>query len=237
MGFYEEKLYPMTVRVAQAEAELPHLKELVAGTLPLEKFKFQAKQNYNYLLEYTKALAVGLAKCQDYQTIVLYLGFIREVVEYEVKFYREHWKEKLGLSLEELDGTIMSSVKRSYTSHEQARSWEGDLAEQFTALLPCSFCYWELGKTLFKKCTLPKGNNYRDWIEFYTTGWYNDSCLQQIDLLNGMVKNKTTRELARIEEIYAIGCNYEYMSWSMYYNMETWPFPDIFPKKFRLIQE
>jgi len=189
----------MTIKTVKIEAETPYLKEILNSTLPIEKFKFQVKQNYNYLIEYARARAVGLAKCQTYEQMMFWLELVRETIEHEVVFYRKYWKERLGISIEEFEDTILANIKRSYTSHELARSWEGDLAEQATALLPCAFVYWETGKYLKRKCKLSKG----------------------------------PRELARLEEIYAVGCNYEYLSWrDMYYKMETWPIEDIFPKKF-----
>jgi len=233
MGFYEDKLYPMTIRTVEMEAETPYLKQVVEGTLPIEKFKFQVKQNYNYLIEYAKAWAIGLAKCPNYSTMAVWAELVEETIKHEIPFYRKYWKEKLDISIEEFESTIMANIKRSYTSHELARSWEGDLAEQVVSLLPCDIVYWEMGKYLKKKCKLPEGNIYRDWIEFYTTGWYDEVCKKLINLINDLTKNKTPRELARLEEIYAVGCNYEYLSWrDMYYKMETWPIEDIFPKKF-----
>jgi thiaminase/transcriptional activator TenA len=237
MGFFEERLYPITEKVVAAEAETPHIKEIVAGTLPIEKFKFQVRQNYNYLIEYARAWAIGLAKCPDYETMAVWYEYVKETVEHEIPFYREYWKKNLDISFEELDGEVMSNIKRSYTSHELARSWEGDLTEQVTALLPCDILYWELAKVNIKRCNLPKGNIYRDWIEFYTTGWFKEVCEKLITLINRLTENKSERQLAKLEEIYAVGCNYEYMSWDMYYNMKTWPFEDIFPKKFTMIKD
>ena len=99
-------------------------------------------------------------------------------------------------------------------------------------------CLLGTGKYLKGKCKLSKGNIYREWIEFYTTGWYEEFCSKLIYLVNGLTKNKTPRELVRLEEIYAIGCNYEYLSWrDMYYKMETWPIEDIFPKNFTMLHE
>jgi len=238
MGFYEDKLYAMTIKTVKMEVETPYLKEILNGTLPIEKFKFQVKQNYNYLIEYARAWAVGLAKCQTYEQMMFWLELVRETIEHEIAFYRKYWKERLGISIEEFEDTILANIKRSYTSHELARSWEGDLAEQATALLPCAFVYWETGKYLKRECKLSKGNIYRDWIEFYTTGWYDEVCNKLINFINDLTKNKTSKELARLEEIYAVGCNYEYLSWrDMYYKMETWPIEDIFPKKFTTFHE
>ena len=65
MGFYEERLLPMITATVDAEMELPYFKQMLDGTLPIENFKFQCKQNYKYLIEYAKAWSVGFAKCPD----------------------------------------------------------------------------------------------------------------------------------------------------------------------------
>lgn len=237
MGFYVERLLPMVKKTVELEAETPHLRGIVDGTLPLEKFKFQVRQNYNYLIEYAKAWAIGMAKCSDFETMSFWYEIVKETVEHEIPFYREHWKTKLGISFEEMDGTVMNNTKRSYTSHELARSWEGDLAEQVTSLLPCDVVYWEMGKYLAARCKLPAGHLYRDWIEFYTRGWFTEATQKLVALIDKLVAHKTPRELAKIEEIFAVGCNYEYLTWHSYYAMETWPIGEIFPAKFTTIQE
>jgi len=40
------------------EMETSYLKEIVKGVLPIEKFRFQVKQNYSYMIEYTKELEI-----------------------------------------------------------------------------------------------------------------------------------------------------------------------------------
>ena len=232
MGFYEDKLHPMTIKTVEKEIETPYLQGVLKGTLPIENFKFQVKQNYQYLIEYAKAWSVGLAKCQNYDQMAIWAEVVEQTIKNEIPFYRKHWQEKLGISIEEFETTTMANIKRSYTSHELARSWEGDLAEQVASLLPCDIVYWEMGKALKSRCELPEGHLYREWIEFYTKGWFVEVCKKLINLINTLTQNKSEQELVRIQEIYAVGCNYEYLSWrDMYYKMETWPIEEIFPEK------
>jgi thiaminase/transcriptional activator TenA len=153
---------------------------------------------------------------------------VRETLEHEVPFYKEYWKETLDISPEELESERLSNIKTSYTSHELARGWEGTIVELVTALLPCAFVYWEMGKTMKGMCKLPEGHLYRNWIEFYTTGWYDTACEQLINLIDFLTENLSPREEARILEIFAVGCNYEYQSWHMYYNMERWQLNHLF---------
>ena len=231
MGFYEDKLYPMVIKTVEAEVKTPHLQEILNGTLPLEKFKFQIRQNYNYLMEYSKGWAIGAARCRDYEVMLVLVELLRETLEHEVPFYREYWKKTLDISPEELEMEQLSCVKRSYTSHELARGWEGSIVELVTALLPCAFVYWQMGRKMKSMCTLPEGNLFRNWIEFYTTGWYDEACKQLIELINKLTFGLTPREEARVLEIFAAGCNYEYISWDMYYNMEKWPLGSLFQAK------
>lgn len=238
MDFYKERLLPRITTTVNAEMELPYMKQMLKGTLPLENFKFQCRQNYNYLIEYGKAWAIGFAKCTEYNEMAIWYEFVKETIEHEIPFYKEYWQGRLGVSFEEMETTIMANVKRSYTSHELARSWEGDLAEQVTALLPCDLVYWHMGQRLTSLCTLPEGHLYRDWMNFYTKGWFVEVCEKLIRLINRLTEHKTPREIAKLEEIFAIGCNYEYLSWSdMYYKMETWPLDELFPVKFNKIEK
>ena len=243
MGFYEERLLPMITATVDAEMELPYFKMMLDGTLPIENFKFQCKQNYNYLIEYAKAWSVGFAKCPDFESMKIWYEIVKETVEWEIPFYKEHWQKVLDVDFATMEETIMANVKRSYTSHELARSWEGDLAEQVTALLPCDFVYWHMGQRLVSLCKVPfdelsdAGKLYRDWMSFYTKGWFVEVCEMLIKLIDKLVEYKSERELAKIEEIFAVGCNYEYLSWrDMYYKQETWPLENIFPKKFNQVE-
>ena len=57
---------------------------MLAGTLPLENFKFQCCQNYNYLIEYAKAWSVGFAKCTDFGSMAIWYEIVKETVEWEI---------------------------------------------------------------------------------------------------------------------------------------------------------
>ena len=80
---------------------------------------------------------------------------------------------------------------------------------------------------------MPEDNMYRFWLEFYITDEYKSHCARAIALVNKVTEGKSERELAKLQEVFAIGCNYEILQWQdMYYNMRTWPLDEIFPDKF-----
>lgn len=225
---FMDRVWSKTMEVVQNETHQPHLQELVAGTLPIEKFRYQIMQNYKYLLEYAKVFALAIAKSPDYQTMARFRSILDEVMENEVPFYRKYYQEKLNIDPEELDRVIMDGTNRAYTSHERACSWQGDLAELVIAVLPCAVCYREQAKLIDPLCKLPKEHLYREWIDMYLGEIFTESVSQLIELANELAEHKTEAELKRLEEIYYASCMYELLCWDTYYNMKFWPLPQLF---------
>jgi len=238
MGFYEERLIPIIDRTVDEMIKTEHMQNILHGTMPKEKFQFQIKQNFNYLKDFCRCWSVGLAKCSDIDEMNLWYTLLKGTFESELGETIRFWGKEVGLTLDDIENTSMAEMKRSYTSHELARAFEGDHATQVLALFPCTILYWHLGLKLFPQCTLPEGNIYRYWLEFYVLEWYTGHSKRAIRLVNKLTENKTPRELTQLEEIFAIGCNYEYLQWTyMYNNMETWPIPDIIPPKFTTVEK
>lgn len=238
MGFYEERLVPMIKKTVAVIEQTPHMQDILHGTMPEDRFKFQIKQNYNYLMEFTRCWAIGLAKCNGFEEMKIWYDLLVDTMENEVILNRDFWAEKIGLTIEEMEATIMAPGKRTYTSFELARAWEGDLASQVMSVFACTILYLFMGEDLLPQCTLPKDNMYRFWLEFYTLDEYRNHCALAIALVNKVTEHKSERELAKLQEIFACACNYEILQWQdMYYNMTTWPLDEIFPPKFTTVEK
>ncbi len=225
---FMDRVWSKTMEVVRSEVQQSYLQELAAGTLPIEKFRYQIKQNYKYLLEYSKVFALAIAKSPDFRTMVRFHNILDEAMEHEVPFYHKYYQEKLNIEPHELDSVIMDSMNRAYTSHERACAWEGGLAELVISVLPCAVCYREQVKLLDPLCKLPKGHPYREWIDMYLGEVYIKAVEETIELANELAENKTELELKKLEEIYLASCMYELLSWDMYYNMKFWPLPQLF---------
>lgn len=232
MSMYSERLLPMIERTAAAIEQTPHMQDILHGTMPEERFRYQIRQNYQYLMDYTRCWAVGLSRARSFSEMFDWYKIVKNTMEKTVIPNRDNWAKKLGMSMEEIDGVIMAPGKRSYTSHELARAMEGDLASCMMALFPCNVIYWFMGQHLVPQCTLPKENMYREWLEFYISPEYVEKCRNEIRMVDELCEGKPEKELDRLQEIFAVGCNYELLQWrDMYYNMEEWPMMDLFPKR------
>ncbi|MBQ6126770.1 MAG: hypothetical protein IJI77_07130, partial [Erysipelotrichaceae bacterium] len=118
MGFYEEELYPILHRTAEIIEKTEHMQDIVNGTMSLERFRFQIRQNYQYLLDYTRCWAILLGKCTCCEEMEIFYPIVQNTMESTVMMNRTYWAEELGISLDELDSVIEAPGKRSYTAFQ-----------------------------------------------------------------------------------------------------------------------
>ena len=64
-----ERLYHAAAPIWQKIVSHPFVTELGDGTLPLENFRFYMCQDYVFLIEYSRLLALATAKAPDLDTM------------------------------------------------------------------------------------------------------------------------------------------------------------------------
>lgn len=238
MAFYDEYLEPILRKTAKVIEETEHMQDILHGTMSLERMRFQIRQNYQYLMDYTRCWAVGLSKCESYEDMELWYSIVKNTMENTVMMNRTYWAKQLEMSVEEMDAVIEAEGKRSYTAFQLMTAHEGDLAKTMMALFPCNIIYRYFGEDLLDQCTLPHDNMYYQWLAYYVSPEYIRKTENEIDIVNRLCAHKTKKETARLLEILATSCNYEIRQWQdMYHNMSTWPLEEIFPAKHTTIKE
>ena len=83
MGIYEKRLYPILKETAEVIEKTPHMLDILHGTMTPERMKFQIKQNYQYLLDYTKCWAVAFAKCDNYQDMSQWYLILKNTIGHD----------------------------------------------------------------------------------------------------------------------------------------------------------
>ena len=84
-------------RIWRAIESHPFLRELHAGTLPMDRFTYFILQDYVYLLDFAQVLCQGAAKSPDLETLELFARHALGAVEVERSFHASFGKT-LGLS-------------------------------------------------------------------------------------------------------------------------------------------
>jgi thiaminase (transcriptional activator TenA) len=116
------------------------LRELQAGTLPMDRFTYFILQDYVYLLDFGQVLCQGGAKSPDLETLELFARHALGAVEVERSFHTSFGRT-LGLTRGQLDAVPKGPITQAYISHLQSVARSGTLGELVAAVLPCYWIY------------------------------------------------------------------------------------------------
>lgn len=208
-------------RIWRAIDAHPFLRELHAGTLPMNRFTYFILQDYVYLLDFAQVLCLGGAKSPDLETLELFCRHALGAVEVERSFHASFGKS-LGLSRRQLDAVPKGPITQAYIGHLQSVARGGTLGGLVAAVLPCYWIYGEVGRRLHKNRPR-KPKIYRQWIETYASETFWRPVREQIRLLDrlGAVAHGSEKKL--MIEHFILSSRYELMFWEQAYRLESWP--------------
>ncbi len=149
------------------------VEELKEGTLPREAYLRYLKQDYLFLLHFSRAWALAVVKSETLDEMKFASATVDALVNLEMQ---HHVDICAGYGIEEqtLLETEETSATIAYTRYVLDAGLSGDLADLLAALAPCIFGYGEIGRRLSKECTA--GNPYAEWIETYASEAYQQVC-------------------------------------------------------------
>ena len=194
----------------------PFLREVQAGTLPIEKFRYYVVQDYHYLEGFGRAVSVALSKAPDTETLRLLARRVITPIERPL-----HAKMFELLDIDEAAAARLgpSPTTRAYVNHMLTTASTGGVGETAAALLPCPWTYHELGSRL----SPTEHPVYDHWVEAYSSGLLEESTAAWRDLVDrfGDAAGEAVREAMR--RAFMTSSRYEHLFWTMAYNQERWP--------------
>ena len=197
------------------------LRELHAGTLPMNRFTYFILQDYVYLLDFAQVLCQGGAKSPNLPTLELFARHAIGAVEVERSFHASFGKT-LGLSQQDLDAVPKGPITQAYIGHLQSVARSGSLGELVAAVLPCYWIYGEVGRRLYKGRPR-KPRIYREWIEIYAGEAFWQPVREQIQLMDQLGAAASRSEKKAMAAHFILSSRYEFMFWEQAYRLESWP--------------
>lgn len=205
-----------------AYLEHPFVKGIGEGTLDEEKFKHYLKQDYIYLIEYSRIFAIGASKSKSLQSMTMFANLLHGTMNYEMDLHREY-ADKFGISNEELENTEPSATMTAYTSYMLNKAQLGGVENATAAVLACAWSYNFIGKKLAKWPGALGHELYGNWVKMYSSEGFTKIADDCKDLLNELAAEKPENELKELEEIVVQTSNFEYMFWDMAEEISDWP--------------
>ncbi len=208
--------------IRQAIFAHPFISGIGDGTLPVDKFQHYVKQDYVYLIDYSRVLALASARAPDLESMGWFAGLLNEILNTEMELHRSYCAE-FGITRDDLAATAPAPTTVGYTSFLLKVAHQGTFGEVVACLLPCLWGYWEIGDQLARLGEPEGAPLYSQWIQMYSSPEYSQLAQQMRDLANRVGQGASPAERVAMADVYLTSLRYEHQFWEMAYNLEEWP--------------
>ena len=198
--------------------EHPFVRELYTGRLPLEKFRFYAIQDYNYLVGMMRTYSLIAAKSPFWVA-----RKALEIAHADATTELENYKSllaRLGLTLDDAERAEPAPTNVAYMNFLVATAALGTPLEGLVATLPCFWTYQVIAEHYSEELERNPVELYRDWAKVYLSREYASIVEELRSLVDSLYEGVGAE---RLRKIFLTGSRYEYMFWDMAYRMEEWP--------------
>lgn len=202
----------------------PMVTGIGSGKLAEETFRFYLEQDYQFLLEFVRVLAIAASSAPDLHSMAQLSKLVTSTVEVEIDALSALY-ERFGGDPENLDAVTPAPSCIAYINHLLASVHERDLLVSFAATLPCHWGYHDIGLHL-REAGLPDEPRYAAWIEEYASDEYGELVGWAIERFNELGSGATEAQRHAALQVFELSCRYELGFWEMAWTGERWPYPD-----------
>ena len=142
------------------------------GSLPRQAFLHYLKQDYVFLIHFSRAWALGVVKAGNLDEMKTCAGTVDALVNHEMQLHVETCAA-VGISAKMLEETVEADANLAYTRYVLEAGFSGDFMDLMAALAPCVMGYGEIGARLKDEAT---SDEYRPWINTYAGSEYQGVC-------------------------------------------------------------
>jgi thiaminase/transcriptional activator TenA len=173
------------------------LSDLVNNKLPYKNFKNYLVQDYVFLQQFLKILALSVYKSNNFDEINRSINFIKGI-DHEIKLHISYCK-KWKIPLKSLNNIVVEKANSDYTDHVLKVGKNGDNLDIFSCLSVCIIGYGEIGFNLSKIKNWKK-SKYSSWIQMYSSKEYQRVAKNNIEYLDILLKNNKGRKFNTLKK-------------------------------------
>ena len=175
------------------------LLNLVNNKLPNKNFKKYLIQDYIFLQQFLKILALSVYKSKSFEEISRSINFMKGI-DHEIKLHVNYCK-KWKIPLKSLNDIIIEKANSAYTDHVLNIGKLGDNLDIFTSLSPCIIGYGEIGHKLSKIKNWQK-SKYSSWIRMYSSEAYQKIAKENIGYLDILFQSNKKNNLSKLKKYF-----------------------------------
>ncbi len=156
------------------------------GTLPREAFLHYLRQDYVFLIHFSRAWALAVVKAGTLEEMQACSATVHALLDEEMALHVGICAEG-GISEAELEATEERAENAAYTRFVMDCGFSGDFPRLLAALAPCVLGYGEIGARLLAEKT---SDTYGDWIATYGGADYQGLCRSVGGLIDGALERR-----------------------------------------------
>lgn len=193
------------------------VKGLGDGTLPHENFLHYLKQDYIFLIHFSRAWALAVTKSDHLDEMKACAETVNGLVNHEMQLHVKICADA-GISEQDLSSTQEAEENLAYTRYVLEAGYSGDFISLLTTLAPCVFGYGEIGTYLKQNHS---SDQYIDWINTYSGEEYQHICQDVGQLLDRAVKRRfgdqfqTLPIWSKLQQQFDVATRLEVSFWNM----------------------
>ena len=199
-----------------AQHEHPFVRGIGEGSLDPRKFRHYIRQDYLFLIEYARLLALGCARAPRLEEMRRFAQLAEAALGTEMELHRSYaavW----GISAAELEAEQPTATTRAYTDFLLRTATLANYGELAAAVLPCMWGYYELATGLVGRGR-PDNELYARWIDQYAGAEFGELTAWCKALTNAAAEAGDHR---RMTEAFLISSRYELAFWSASWREEA----------------
>jgi thiaminase/transcriptional activator TenA len=218
---YTDTLRALAEPVWAAQRVHPFITGIGDGTLDVERFAHYVRQDYVFLIDYARLLALGAARAPDLATMRRFAELAQAILVTEMSLHRTYAR-RFGISEAELEAEPPAPTTQAYSDFLVRTAAAGDFAELAAALLPCMWGYAELGSWLAARGGSPEPR-YAEWIEMYAGEEFGELAEWCRGLVDRLAADRPAAARAPLASAFLTSSRYELAFWQMAWDLERWP--------------
>jgi thiaminase/transcriptional activator TenA len=217
---FSEEVWQQTAELRAAIDRLPFNRELAAGTLTPERFRFYILQDAIYLGEYARVLALAAAKAPDAASVQVFAGDAVQAIAVEQALHGRYLAE-FGVSPAAVAAAEALPDCLAYTSFLLATAHQEPWPVLVAALLPCFWIYWDVAGAIVREAAAD--NPYRAWIETYADPRFGQAVETVIAIADRAAESASAALRGAMAAAFRRSAQYEYLFWDGAYQQRGWP--------------
>ena len=216
---FTKRLYRLAEPLLEAQYEHPFVRGIADGTLDLERFKFWIRQDYLFLVDYARLLALAIVRAPGLPAMRHFADLAQSTLNVEMELHRSYAAE-FGITEQELEKEEKAPTTRGYTDFLLRVASTGEFSELTAGLLPCIWGFSELGQRLAR--SRPAEERYARWIDMYSSVEFAEQAAWCRQLVEQAAAGLPQDALRRMEQAFLTSSRYEYQFWEMAWQQQRW---------------